>query len=879
MQTLLRDLPKRLVLILSIYAGHISCLSAQHPYPNFDFSDRNFSSWRLYQGPQSGQGGNRTIRYSEVSTDGAAISGNAFQFIYPPANPRARSEDPNTCYSLLRIPQGKEFAVRVGPLSPGGYGNPHGYKAAYTLKVDELYPTLVYRFAFVQQFDHGSSSGDDPMGFGGMPSGAGNNAAMWVQALDEDGGQVAGACGNYRLYPGAASGVEWFEWQQCGEISSTLWMTDVIDLGPYAGQEITLEFNTMDCYTGHHMAYAYISPESFPQDTVSWYCPGTAAVITGPFGFKSYEWEEVDKQGFPVPDGLKLTKYNADQIGTDTEGVNQLEISEPVAFSRYSCTFTSYSGCSGKIIYEIHPDSVYADFVWTNSEDGCRKTVFEDRSYAALAWKTSVAAWEWSFGDEASGVLNTSELQNASHSFSGVGGYEVSLVVISSSGCRDSVTENILVENDPLTVTADFSAVPNSCFIEFTDLSGAAGGDLIADWEWRFGDDSTSAEQHPRHVYQSAGIYDVTLIVTSSSGCSNAVQKPVEIFPAMLDYVKADFDFAVTDCNYLVLNDKTRASEQTLVSWLWTLEDREKGTMLSSNDRRPAFYLEHGGDYPVTLSVSTDLGCYKVFSRTLDVYIPEAFFDIDDACEGKVIPFAAKEQPGALKYSWDFGDGKKVENQKDINHIFPQAGTVTSYDIMLSVQTAGQCTYSLSKPIVVHPAPEAGFSYDNSSAGRFRPVLFRDESVGASRWIWIMGDGTVQRNSDAENKDISHIYAGPGEQYIVTQIVYNVAGCADTLHQTIYLNQGIVAANAFSPNGDGNNDVFRLVHRGIDQLYDFRIYNRWGEQVFATSDLYDGWDGTYNGKAQPQGAYVYYVKARTEEGEEISLTGNVNLIR
>lgn len=879
MQAFQRCLSKKLALIILIYLGYISCLFAQHPYPNLNFSDRTFSKWRLYRGPQSGLMGDRVIAHTEISTENASVSGNVFQFVYPPTNPRASLYDPNTCYSLLRIPQGKEYSVRVGPLSPGGYGSPHGYKAAYTLKVDEMYPTLVYRFAFVQQYDHGSAGGADPMGFGGAPSGAGNNAAMWMQTLDASGNKVAGACGNYRLYPGAASGVEWFTWNQCGEISSTPWMTDVIDLRPYVGQEITLEFNTMDCYTGHHMAYAYISPESFPHDTVSWYCPGSDAVITGPFGFKTYEWEEVNEQGTPVQGGLKLTKHNADQIGVDTEGANQLEIVDPVAFSRYSCTFTSYSGCSGKIIYEIRPDSVYADFVWKNSEDGCRKTVFEDRSYTVLDQRTTVDAWAWSFGDDASGALNQSDSQHAEHTFTGVGEYEVGLVVTSSFGCRDSVVRTIQVENDPLTVNADFSAVPNSCFIEFTDLSAAAGGDDLVAWTWRFGDDSLSYERHPRHVYQMAGTYDVTLVATSSSGCSNAVQKSVEILPAMLDYVRVDFDHSVKNCNYLSLNDKTVAAEQSVVSWLWTIQDTEKDTTFSWQNQTPEYYLNHSGVYPATLLVTTDQGCYRVLAKDVEVYIPEAFFDINDVCEGKVVPFVARKQQGIVKYSWDFGDGNKADNQLAVNHMFPRTGTVTSYDVRLSIHTAEQCTYSLTRPVVVHPAPEAGFSYDNASAGRFRTLQFNDESSGATQWTWIMGDGTIYNNSDNANKNISHAYVGPEEQYVLTQVVYNAAGCIDTLAQTIYLNQGIVAANAFSPNGDGNNDVFRLIHRGIDRLYDFRIYNRWGEQVFATNDLYSGWDGTYNGKAQPQGAYVYYVKARTMEGEELSLTGHVNLVR
>jgi gliding motility-associated-like protein len=71
-----------------------------------------------------------------------------------------------------------------------------------------------------------------------------------------------------------------------------------------------------------------------------------------------------------------------------------------------------------------------------------------------------------------------------------------------------------------------------------------------------------------------------------------------------------------------------------------------------------------------------------------------------------------------------------------------------------------------------------------------------------------------------------------------------------------------------------------LIYKGIEKLYDFRVYNRWGEVVFdAGDDLKATWDGTFRGKDQPVGTYVYYVKARTLEQEDVVLSGNITLLR
>ncbi len=85
--------------------------------------------------------------------------------------------------------------------------------------------------------------------------------------------------------------------------------------------------------------------------------------------------------------------------------------------------------------------------------------------------------------------------------------------------------------------------------------------------------------------------------------------------------------------------------------------------------------------------------------------------------------------------------------------------------------------------------------------------------------------------------------------------------------------------HAFSPNGDGFNDFFSLIVRGELTNLDMVIYNRWGEMIYQSTTLDTPWDGSYNGEAQPVGAYVYYLDWADTNGNAERYQGSFTLIR
>jgi len=89
----------------------------------------------------------------------------------------------------------------------------------------------------------------------------------------------------------------------------------------------------------------------------------------------------------------------------------------------------------------------------------------------------------------------------------------------------------------------------------------------------------------------------------------------------------------------------------------------------------------------------------------------------------------------------------------------------------------------------------------------------------------------------------------------------------------------IFVPSAFTPNGDGKNDIFKVGSISFQKLEEFRIFNRWGQEVFYTTDPKKGWDGTFNGQSQEMGVYNYIIRLAYPDGKVDTYKGSVTLIR
>ena len=254
-------------------------------------------------------------------------------------------------------------------------------------------------------------------------------------------------------------------------------------------------------------------------------------------------------------------------------------------------------------------------------------------------------------------------------------------------------------------------------------------------------------------------------------------------------------------------------------------------------------------------------------------------FVLRNLCVGDETDFAdsTKIEYGTItSWNWRFGDGD-VSDVQHPKHVYDVANI---YEITLQVTTNQGCVDSLKRTATVRSSPKADFELDVPNEEEMKigdEITFVDQSVGALAWTWVFGTNL----DTAYTQFPVYVYNDEGN-YDVTLSVLSQFGCSDTIVKEITILTNVVlppnVPNAFTPNGDDNNDVY-FVRGGPFETLEFKIYNEWGNLVFETSDPLIGWDGKKDGDYQAEGVYSYTLKATLLDGRIYKKSGDVTLIR
>jgi gliding motility-associated-like protein len=266
------------------------------------------------------------------------------------------------------------------------------------------------------------------------------------------------------------------------------------------------------------------------------------------------------------------------------------------------------------------------------------------------------------------------------------------------------------------------------------------------------------------------------------------------------------------------------------------------------------------------LTVTTPAGCMAEDSTLVTVYrgnFSNAYPANIFICPGDSTQLV---DTGGVHYLWS--PGTYLSNPTASNPwAFPI--TSTSYEVVAS--DIHGCHDTSTVNVTVYPA--AVFTMLDSATiypGESYQITPQTNCLTFS-WFPTLG---------LSNSQISNPIAQPpvSTKYIVR--AYTESGCSTVDSIYIYVDPETLLAipNAFSP-GNGPNHTFKLIKRGIATLNYFRIYNRWGNLVFETTNIDKGWDGTYNGKPQPEDVYVYVVDATTVDGYNFHKQGNLTLVK
>ncbi len=860
--------------------------------PNIGFQNGNFNDWIGYTGDYN------------VPNDAFGISPGQHTVFTAPAI------DPFSCGGLNVLPPNGANSARLGNNNVGAQAE----QLVYVIDVTTQNPIFNYQYASVME-DPGHNPAEQPK--------------LSIRVLDNAGNVVGGSCGVFEVYSGQAGQT----FQTCGAVKWLPWSSAAIDLSPYIGQQIRIEFTTYDCSLGGHFGYSYISAECMPQVTDVSFCQGVNATITAPTGFQQYSWstgELSQTVSITNPTNNQIVSCDLTSVGNQGAcGVQvdyQLEISTPIAnfnatpnclnvnslFTDLSTSTTdtiiswSWNFGDNSLSNLQNPTNLYAqdgNFPVTlviGTSNGCTDTIVQPFNVFPLPLanfaiqnncfyddltitNSSVGnnlTYSWTFED---GFTSTAANQ-LEHAFATPGSYSIELIAISAEGCSDSLISIALAYDKPQAVFS-LDSVCKGLNSSFNDASfiPLPQGDAINSWSWNFGEGSTSFLQNPTNLYTNEGVYQVQMITTTLNGCKDTATTSAFVWPNPI----ASFS-VIEACEYDEIQFTDNSSVSSLntsnqvVSWAWTFGDGNvSGTQNTSH------LYANDGQYSTTLTVLTNNGCSNSTSNTLRVYPkPTANFNgfnlvgCSPNC-ATVFSTASVSLPSLINYSqWSFSNGF-VSNQDSLTYCLENSTTEPiSLDVQLIVSTDFGCidTNSISQYIVSNPIPIAEFTYNPYQPDILHNTIqFNNTSFNADLYAWDFGGNGFSNNFEPEIE-----FPFLLEGYTIQLIASTFEGCTDTAFANLMVEDEILiyVPNTFTPDGDEyNNDFFPVISSEIDPTnYLLSIFNRWGQIIFQSKNIDQGWDGTFDGQFVQDGSYVWMVEFK-HKAKGYKETGHVNIIR
>jgi gliding motility-associated-like protein len=313
------------------------------------------------------------------------------------------------------------------------------------------------------------------------------------------------------------------------------------------------------------------------------------------------------------------------------------------------------------------------------------------------------------------------------------------------------------------------------------------------------------------------------------------------------------------------------SSTTSAVTYNWA------GTGIVSGGSSASPTVNTSGTYTVTITDPSN-GCTSTAIQTVNANttapIANAGADLFLACSVTTINLdGSGSSSGAnYTYNWTTSGGSILAGASTISAAAGQPGnyTVTVTDI-----TNG-CTSTDNVTVTGDTLPVAFFTASPTSG--FAPLVvdFTNGSSGAVSYVWNLGDGS---SSSAFNP--SNTYNTFGD-YIITLTALNSSGCADTFSITIHVDQLslLTIPNVFTPNGDGENDIFRPIIAENLSRFKATIFDRWGLKIYEWADVNAGWNGqTKNGAPANDGTYYYIINGKGVDGKEYIYNGYLQLLR
>ncbi|MBS1634870.1 MAG: PKD domain-containing protein [Bacteroidetes bacterium] len=365
--------------------------------------------------------------------------------------------------------------------------------------------------------------------------------------------------------------------------------------------------------------------------------------------------------------------------------------------------------------------------------------------------------------------------QNPAYTYTGPGNYNVQLTAISDHNCLNTHTMQVTVYQNPV---AQFT-LTNICdgvAMTYTNLSSVPAGHN-ASYAWNFGDNNTSAQQNPQHVYNTYGNYYVTLTVTSDQNCSSSISSVGVVYPV------PNVAFASTTACENQATQFTNLSSiaaGTIVRYRW---DFDNNGIIDDSTSNPSYIYPSAGTIQSRLMALSNSNCVNQAVKPVTVHFnPVPNFSAPSTCmpDNTIFTNLSTSSDGLItSYQWDFNGDNIMDNYlQNPTYSFAQLG---SHAVKLEVQTQYGCTNTIIKSAYVNPKPSVQFAAVNNLGCPSLCVNFTNSSsIGSGQIVtyqWLFGDNSAPDFSQSP----THCFATG--QYNITLKAISDSGCFNS--QTI----------------------------------------------------------------------------------------------
>jgi gliding motility-associated-like protein len=396
-------------------------------------------------------------------------------------------------------------------------------------------------------------------------------------------------------------------------------------------------------------------------------------------------------------------------------------------------------------------------------------------------------------------------------------------------------------------------------------------------FQWNFGDGRSTRAFDTVLVYNTPGRYITTLTILTPAGCRETFRDTLSINGIPTARIGLDYD----PCSLGPVrfrNISLPSAQGNITQIQWNFGDGSTGTSPIELHQYPDTAV-----YAVQLLVSDENNCQD---DTVIVFpwLPKPVYPVALANSRGCVPLLAQAvQPNPYPIQgyqtlWTYGDGSQSTQGQASEYVYNNAGIYTR---KLVVVSPSGCVDSFQSRHEALAVPIANFNYSPNPVNSLDPLVqFTDLSVDAVNWEWNFG---LNRNEGRDYRPSpEHRYRDTG-RFTVQLVVQHQSGCRDTLNKDLDIVPKFTyfLPNAFTPNGDGKNDVY--MGRGVlDYVEDFsmQIYNRWGERIFETKNPNEAWNGRKNntGEMCQAGVYVVVVRIKGPRGADQEIKGFATLV-